>query len=93
MKRDAQRKSWVVKLEGSICPRIMIKLGKYKEKARYWAGNGFYSVEHGAESFIVNLNQGSCTCKGWELSRIPCPHSLAVMREERLNPLTFVHDC
>jgi len=34
MKRVAQRKSWVAKLEDSICPRIMIKLDKYKDMAR-----------------------------------------------------------
>ena len=42
---------------------------------------------------MVNLSQGSCSCKGWELSGIPYPYSLAVIREERLNPLNFVHDC
>jgi len=75
----------------------MVKLDKYKDIARYWqatrAGNGFYSLEHGTESYVVDLNEGSCTCKGWELSGISCPHSLAVMSEERLNPFTFVHDC
>jgi len=50
------------------------------------------SVEHDAESYVVNLNQGSCSCKSWELNGIPCPHSLAMLREKRLNPLNFVHD-
>ena len=35
MKRVAQRKRWVAKLEGSICPRIVIKLDKYKDMTRY----------------------------------------------------------
>jgi len=75
----------------------MIKHEKYKEMARYWqatrVGNGFYIMKHWIESFMDSLKQGTCTCEGWELSGIPCPHSLAVMRGERLNPLTFVHDC
>jgi len=35
IKRVTQRKSWVAKVEDSICPRIMIKLEKYKDMATY----------------------------------------------------------
>jgi len=60
MKRVAQRKSWVAKLEGSICPRIMIKLDKYKNMVRYWqatrARNRFTVCSMGLKSFVVNLN-------------------------------------
>ena len=68
MKRVAQRKSWATKLEDSICHTIILKLENLKDRARYWQAsrveNGFYGVEHSTESFVVNLNQGSCSCKG-----------------------------
>ena len=42
---------------------------------------------------MVNLNKVTCTCKGRKLSGTPYSHFLAMMREERLNPVTFGHDC
>ena len=36
MKRLAKRKSWAAKVEDSICPMIIIKLEKLKDRARYW---------------------------------------------------------
>ena len=35
----------------------------------------------------------TCTCRVWELSGIPCAHALAVMREEQINHIQFVHKC
>jgi len=36
MKRVAQRKSWLAKLEDSICHMTIVKLEKLEDKARYW---------------------------------------------------------
>jgi len=40
MERVAQRKSWAAKLEDAICPRIIIKLEKLKEKAGHYQALG-----------------------------------------------------
>ena len=73
------------------------KMEKRIEKARFWeasrAGGWYYSVTHGSNAFIVKLTKRSCSCKSWDLSGLPCSHAIDVMREERLNPMTFTHDC
>ena len=97
MTRVACRKHWCENLQQDICPRILKKLDKGKNQARWWqasaATNGLYSVKHGSEGFVVNIIAQTCTCRAWELSGIPCAHALAVMREENMNPIQFIDDC
>ena len=97
MKRIDAQEQWPASLDQSIEPRIMKKMEKRIEKARFWeasrAGGWYYSVTHGSNAFIVKLTKRSCSCKSWELSNLPYSHAIVVMREERLNPMTFVHDC
>ncbi|XP_022855837.1 uncharacterized protein LOC111377032 [Olea europaea var. sylvestris] len=33
------------------------------------------------ESFIVNLERGTCTCKEFDLDQFPCAHAIAVVRD------------
>jgi len=49
-------------------------------------------VSHGLQGFVVNLVLRTCTCRGWDLTGIPCRHALAVMREERLKVEDYVDD-
>ena len=92
-KRVAQRKSWVAKLEGSLCPRIMVKVDKYKDMARYWqatrAENGFYSVEHGTESYVVNLKSGIMYLQRLGIKWNPLPSFLGSDEGREIKPLHF----
>ena len=97
MERVAMRKEWVTGLKQVITPRIISKIDKEKTKARWLqamrAANGLNGVTHRVDSFVVDLNARTYTCKAWELSGIPCYHALVVTRDERLNLLKVVHDC
>ncbi|RZB69451.1 hypothetical protein D0Y65_038990 [Glycine soja] len=37
------------------------------------------SAFKGMEKFVVNLKQQTCSCRKWELTGIPCTHSIACM--------------
>jgi len=39
------------------------------------------------------LTERTCSCKSWELTGLSYSHVIAGMREERLNPMNFMHDC
>ena len=52
-----------------------------------------YGMKHSSVGFVVDILDKTCTCEAQLLSGIPCCHTLAVMKEEKLNPIQFVHDC
>jgi len=97
MTRVASRKQMSDHLQQDICPVILKKLEKAKDLCRQWhasrGGNGMYSVTYGSVGFVVDMVGKTCTCNAWELSGIPCHHALAVMREENMDPIQFVHKC
>ncbi|GKC91378.1 pectin lyase-like superfamily protein [Tanacetum coccineum] len=61
MQRLVQMKTITIKLEDRITPSIRKRI----------------EVMKGEESFRVNLHLKKCMCKLWELSGIPCVHSVA----------------
>lgn len=70
--------------EGSgddICPRIRKKLEKEKEHAKdcHVLPSTYctFQVKHELEDLTVNLEVGTCTCRKWDLSGIPCSHAIA----------------
>ncbi|KAG5536640.1 hypothetical protein RHGRI_024159 [Rhododendron griersonianum] len=45
------------------------------------------------EQYTVDLYQRSCTCRRWNLSGLPCPHSMAAMQERHQKPEVYIHAC
>ena len=80
-----------------ICPKIMKKLDKNTEFAANChvseAGQQLFRVQSGNSSYTVDLCLHTCDCRRWQLSGVPCGHSIACCREERIDPETMVHDC
>ncbi|XP_052621717.1 uncharacterized protein LOC111896686 [Lactuca sativa] len=75
---------------------------KIKERAiqcrAVFCGNGKYQVtSEGTNQCVVNMDQQTCSCNRWELTGIPCKHSIAAIWDMRLNnenvgiPETWVH--
>lgn len=97
MTRVASKKKIAYHLDLSICPTILKKIEKEKTQSRWWQasprGNGMYDVKYGCKGFVVDILGKTCTCGAWLLSEISCFHALAVMREKKLNPIPFIHDC
>ncbi|GJT92873.1 transposase, MuDR, plant [Tanacetum coccineum] len=61
-----------------ICPNIRKRLEKYKDLHRHWnvilSGESRFEVRNGYEGFKVDERSRSCSCKGSQLSGIPCEH-------------------
>ncbi|GJW14730.1 RNA-directed DNA polymerase, eukaryota, nucleotide-binding alpha-beta plait domain protein [Tanacetum coccineum] len=81
MQRLVQMKTITIKLEDRITPSIRKRIEVMKEQQRFCTvvPSGFQELEvrKGEESFRVNLHLKKCMCKLWELSGIPCVHSVA----------------
>ncbi|GKD25261.1 multidrug resistance-associated protein 5 [Tanacetum coccineum] len=81
MQRLVEMKIKAMNLEDRITPSIKKRLEILKEQQRFWTviPSGFQElkVRHGDQSYRVNLHLKQCMCKLWEVSSIPCVHSVA----------------
>ena len=82
---------------GQLCPKIKDKLNKIVDwSADYVAkpcGKGVFQVCRDETTYIVELNLRSCSCRRWQLTRIPCTHACACLRHERVKPEQMVSKC
>ncbi|KAG5629271.1 hypothetical protein H5410_000988 [Solanum commersonii] len=51
-----------------------------------------YSVSDEGKSFIVCLENRSCTCKRFQMDGIPCPHAWAVLNNKNMLPDAYCSD-
>ena len=50
-------------------------------------------MRHGnLEAFNVEIDKKKCSCRQWQISGIPCPHSITAMYFLNMNPDDFVSD-
>ncbi|XP_042519195.1 uncharacterized protein LOC122092973 [Macadamia integrifolia] len=79
--------------EGKVTPKVMVKLNKVQQEARYCrcqlGGEGQFEVlDRFGNRFVVNLNHYRCDCRVWESIGIPCLHaatSISYIRGELVN--------
>ena len=82
---------------GTICPKIRKKLDKNIDFAVHYevspAAEQLFKVVGLRGEYEVNIQKLECSCRGWQLSGIPCRHACAVFRHERIKPESVVHKC
>ncbi|KAK9080877.1 hypothetical protein SSX86_000019 [Deinandra increscens subsp. villosa] len=72
-----------------------------KEASKYkisWNGEEHYQAcgPHGSQ-YVVNMSQRTCTCRGWEITGIPCRHAVAAIwtkgqhEKTKIIPESFIH--
>ncbi|KAK8629723.1 hypothetical protein V6N13_078553 [Hibiscus sabdariffa] len=98
MHKMAQKKEVANKYIGTLCPKIQKKLDlAIEHSVRCWptrAGDQMYQVFCGpSNQHAVDLKCFTCTCRKWDLTRIPCSHAVSCMVLENLKPESFVHSC
>ena len=55
-------------------------------------GDAGYEVREGQNRHTVSIQAKICTCRFWELTGIPCQHSIAAMWHARVDPMTHISD-
>ncbi|GJS72255.1 transposase, MuDR, MULE transposase domain protein [Tanacetum coccineum] len=64
------------------------KVQKRQIKSAAWVVLGvnqtLFQVDDGRYNYEVNLMNGSCECRKWKLSGIPCGHVIVVIRSQEL---------
>ncbi|KAK1414874.1 hypothetical protein QVD17_30635 [Tagetes erecta] len=80
--------------EHDVCPRIRKKLEDNKKKQRHWkvipSDNVIFEVKNEKDAYVVNIDEHTCTCCSWQLSGIPCVHTIAALSFLNKEPETYV---
>ncbi|GJZ45277.1 autophagy-related protein 11-like protein [Tanacetum coccineum] len=83
--------------EHTITPSIRKRLELVKIAQRDWmvipSGFGELEVRKGHESYGVNIHLRKCMCRMWQLSGIPCVHSVAAYNHMNRDPIEGVDHC
>ncbi|XP_023741187.1 uncharacterized protein LOC111889284 [Lactuca sativa] len=79
---------------GDVFPTILTKLDDLFKDMRLWSvvasDTNVFEVRLGFEYFQVDLGEQFCTCRLWEISRIPCIHACAAMNHTQQQPETLI---
>ncbi|GJZ87367.1 hypothetical protein Tco_0658977 [Tanacetum coccineum] len=98
MQRNATLRKECEKWEDDMCPNIRKVLELHKRIQRKWSliPSGWMQFEvrqgNGLDAFNVQLDNKTCSCRQWQLTGIPCPHSITAMYNVNMNPDDFVTD-
>ncbi|KAL3523040.1 hypothetical protein ACH5RR_015874 [Cinchona calisaya] len=96
MCRFHEKRLWISKVKSRICPRIIEKLEDYKFKVPFFdcleAGRGVWEVIELRKTYVVALNENSCSCNEWNLNGIPCVHATTTIVNGNNEPSEFVND-
>ena len=57
-----------------------------------FVGDETFEVHEKGKTFVLNLEKRICDCNEWNLTGIPCRHTVVCIREMRKDIETYVHD-
>ncbi|XP_039131510.1 uncharacterized protein LOC120267900 [Dioscorea cayenensis subsp. rotundata] len=79
------------------CPRILKKLEIYKQMSTFytptWSGGPKYQVVGPDGQFVVDKEEGRCSCRVWQLNGLPCSHAVTVIYYNNERPETYINQC
>ncbi|KAD5960286.1 hypothetical protein E3N88_11758 [Mikania micrantha] len=93
--RVARRKPIITMLEEIrtfVMNRIflMAKKAENLEHEVIPSDNIIFEVRNEKDALVVNIDEQTCTCRSWQLSRIPCVHTVAALVFINKDPETYV---
>ncbi|XP_048497728.2 uncharacterized protein LOC125496290 [Beta vulgaris subsp. vulgaris] len=81
MHRLVMKKGEMEKSSAKICPRIQVKLEREKELAANClpcpSSTTLFQVNQFIDSFVVDIEKRTCTCRKWDMTGIPCCHAVS----------------
>ncbi|KAG5600058.1 hypothetical protein H5410_031428 [Solanum commersonii] len=55
-----------------------------------WNGERGFEIKHYEFTHIVDIVSRSCSCRSWQLRRIPCPHGVVALHYKELEPINYM---
>ncbi|XP_038694910.1 uncharacterized protein LOC119992280 [Tripterygium wilfordii] len=98
MERHVKLRTQMERKHGRLVPEVHDRLDKEFIKSRSWTAKwirdnqkAIFQVTKKPYQYVVNVDEASCTCRGWDLSGIPCTHAVAAICWLHRDPAEFVH--
>ena len=87
----------IAKYTRKVCHNIQDKLEKLKHESIPFnatpASNFMYEVDNGRERYVVDLAKKACSCRIWDLTRLPCKHGIFAIVKNLEKVEDYVHPC
>ncbi|XP_052289098.1 uncharacterized protein LOC112497627 [Citrus sinensis] len=92
-KRNEDAKKW----NGHLPPLVRRKIVEARAAARgltviFGHENTFEVMEDLCKVFVVDLGKKTCNCGEWQISGLPCKHSICSIDAKRLNIEDYIHN-
>ena len=95
--RMYNKKSRIEKFTSDICSNIVQKLEQLKINSKSFfaipSGCYIYEVDNEYERHVVNLTRKCCPYRVWDLTGIPCKHSVAAIYKNLERSEDYMHAC
>ncbi|KAL8484220.1 hypothetical protein ACS0TY_026787 [Phlomoides rotata] len=97
MKKLQKNKERVARWKMRLCPRICKILEKNMEEVNdcipIKSNEKYYQVScFDGGPYTINLEQGVCSCRQWQLNGIPCKHGVCAILKQKIYIIDFVHE-
>ena len=83
MSRYEERRKWIAKFPGPLCPQIHTQLEEAKIKAKNYevtyARGQYFEVSTVHRTHIVDLDRLVCSYRKWDVTSMPCIHAIATI--------------
>ncbi|WOH04689.1 hypothetical protein DCAR_0624101 [Daucus carota subsp. sativus] len=94
MERLHKKRDAMLTKDCIVVPRIKKVLDEAVKESNecsvLWDGKENFQVKWRGIGYCVNLREGTCSCRVWELSGIPCSHAICAIHKMRKNPVDYV---
>ncbi|KAK9080510.1 hypothetical protein SSX86_000268 [Deinandra increscens subsp. villosa] len=95
MQRSFTMSTKAEKVEHDVCPTVRKKLELIKLEQRHWkvipSDNIIFEVRNEKDAYAVNVNEQTCSCRSWQLSGIPCVHTVAALAFINKDPENYIN--
>ncbi|XP_019185976.1 PREDICTED: uncharacterized protein LOC109180722 [Ipomoea nil] len=96
MKRIAKKKAIAERWSGNFGTNVLKKLNENILGSADWEiifnGVDGYEVKRGRFQFKINLELRTCSCRLWQLTGVPCPHSICAIFHRGHQPDQYIHE-
>lgn len=92
MVKYAARRREAEKWTTYLCPNMEKKMQKAVDIGRHWdvSRSSEHVFEVRAEySFVIDIQQRTCSCHQWQLNGFPCAHAIAAILADYVDPYDY----
>ncbi|CAH1412942.1 unnamed protein product [Lactuca virosa] len=83
------------KWNSNVCPKILKKMNRFGKNMRFWgiihSQGHVFEARRGCDSYRVDLDDMTCSCRLWDLAGIPCVHANAAINFIHQTPYAYIN--